>query len=148
MMAEIWTAERTDRLKALWADGLSASRIAAELGDGVTRNGVIGRAHRVGAARRIEGQAPADASAKRLASARMRPSRAKAPTAVAPPEPRAAGPVTTLDLKPHHCRWPMGEVTGLETLFCGEVKDEGSSYCPAHRARAVQPVQRRMRRAA
>ena len=43
----MWTDERVELLKKLWADGLSASRIAAELG-GVTRNAVIGKVHRLG----------------------------------------------------------------------------------------------------
>ena len=38
-----WTDERVELLKKLWADGLSASQIAGELG-GITRNAVIGRA--------------------------------------------------------------------------------------------------------
>lgn len=42
-----WTDERTDTLKTLWADGLSASQIAKQLG-GATRNAVIGKAHRLG----------------------------------------------------------------------------------------------------
>jgi GcrA cell cycle regulator len=42
-----WTDERVELLKKLWADGLSASRIAAELG-GVSRNSVIGKVHRLG----------------------------------------------------------------------------------------------------
>ena len=42
-----WTDERVELLKKLWADGLSASQIAAELG-GVTRNAVIGKVHRLG----------------------------------------------------------------------------------------------------
>ncbi len=40
-----WTDERIDLLKKLWTDGLSASQIAAELGN-VTRNAVIGKVHR------------------------------------------------------------------------------------------------------
>ncbi len=42
-----WTDERVARLSKLWADGLSASQIAADLG-GVTRNAVIGKVHRLG----------------------------------------------------------------------------------------------------
>ena len=42
-----WNDERVELLKKLWADGLSASQIAAELG-GVTRNAVIGKVHRLG----------------------------------------------------------------------------------------------------
>ena len=42
-----WTDERIDQLKALWDKGLTASQIAEELG-GVSRNAVIGKAHRLG----------------------------------------------------------------------------------------------------
>ena len=42
-----WTDERIDRLKAMWAEGKTASAIAEELG-GVSRNAVIGKAHRLG----------------------------------------------------------------------------------------------------
>src|SRR5688500_8392852 len=42
-----WTDERIDRLKELWSQGMTASQIADELG-GVSRNAVIGKAHRLG----------------------------------------------------------------------------------------------------
>jgi GcrA cell cycle regulator len=43
----MWTIERVEVLKKRWADGLSATQIAAELG-GVSRNAVIGKIHRIG----------------------------------------------------------------------------------------------------
>ncbi len=42
-----WTDERVEILKKLWAKGLTASQIALELGEGVTRNAVIGKVHRL-----------------------------------------------------------------------------------------------------
>jgi len=42
-----WTEERVELLKKLWLEGLSASQIAGVLGDGVTRNAVIGKVHRL-----------------------------------------------------------------------------------------------------
>jgi len=42
-----WTEERIERLKAMWTEGATASQIADELG-GVSRNAVIGKAHRLG----------------------------------------------------------------------------------------------------
>ena len=42
-----WTDERIERLKQMWHDGATASQIADELG-GVSRNAVIGKAHRLG----------------------------------------------------------------------------------------------------
>lgn len=65
-----WTDERVERLKALWAEGLSASQIAAELG-GVTRNAVIGKVHRLGLSGRAKPQAQTarPAQAPRMKSA-------------------------------------------------------------------------------
>jgi GcrA cell cycle regulator len=43
-----WTDERVELLRKLWNQGLSASQIAAELANGITRNAVIGKVHRLG----------------------------------------------------------------------------------------------------
>ena len=51
-----WTDERVELLKKLWADGLSASQIAGELGN-VTRNAVIGKVHRLGLSGRAKDKA-------------------------------------------------------------------------------------------
>lgn len=42
-----WTEERIEALKSMWEAGRTASQIAEELG-GVSRNAVIGKAHRLG----------------------------------------------------------------------------------------------------
>src|ERR1700726_4879491 len=63
-----WTEERVETLKKLWADGLSASQIATELG-GITRNAVIGKVHRLGLSGR----------AKSPSSSTPRPRKARAP---------------------------------------------------------------------
>lgn len=56
-----WTDERVETLKKLWLEGLSASQIAAELGEGVTRNAVIGKVHRL----KLSGRAkPATSTAR------------------------------------------------------------------------------------
>jgi GcrA cell cycle regulator len=58
-----WTDERIDKLKSLWGQGLTASQIADELG-GVSRNAVIGKAHRLGLESRpspVKGHDAADA---------------------------------------------------------------------------------------
>lgn len=49
-----WTDERVETLKAMWAEGKSASQIAKELG-GITRNAVIGKVHRLGLSNRVGG---------------------------------------------------------------------------------------------
>src|SRR6266498_436657 len=72
----MWTDERVELLKKLWADGLSASRVAVELG-GITRNAVIGKVHRLG----LSGRAKAPSSSmprqrKPRAPSMFRPQRA------------------------------------------------------------------------
>jgi len=49
-----WTDERVEHLKKLWLDGRSASQIAAELANGITRNAVIGKVHRLGLSGRVK----------------------------------------------------------------------------------------------
>jgi len=56
-----WTDERVELLKKLWMEGLSASQIAGELGEGVTRNAVIGKVHRL----KLSGRAKPASSAPR-----------------------------------------------------------------------------------
>jgi GcrA cell cycle regulator len=64
-----WTEERVELLKKLWMEGLSASQIAAVLGEGVTRNAVIGKVHRL----KLSGRAKPASAAPRVRSA-SRPS--------------------------------------------------------------------------
>src|SRR3712207_7312197 len=75
-----WTDERVELLKKLWTDGLSASQIAAELGN-VTRNAVIGKVHRLGLSGRAKDKVPA-AAAQRPRNKLARPP--SAPAAIAP----------------------------------------------------------------
>jgi GcrA cell cycle regulator len=49
-----WTDERIDLLQKLWLQGMSASRIARELADGLTRNAVIGKVYRLGLSGRVK----------------------------------------------------------------------------------------------
>ena len=47
-MSTEWNESRTELLKRLWIAGESARTIAEKLGRGITRNAVIGKAHRLG----------------------------------------------------------------------------------------------------
>ena len=54
-----WTDERIEQLRSMWEKGLTASQIADELG-GVSRNAVIGKAHRLGLEQRPSPVKPGD----------------------------------------------------------------------------------------
>ena len=147
-----WTDERVEQLKKLWADGLSASQIAAELG-GITRNAVIGKVHRLGLSGRGAPSAPgrtARISPPRPARPRravVRPSRV-----MAPPRPPVAASVTVPEgpglvtdmarLAVHACKWPIGDPKSPEFSFCGRRASEGV-YCVEHARVAYQPQVKR-----
>jgi GcrA cell cycle regulator len=86
-----WTDERIDQLKRLWESGMTASQIAEDLG-GVSRNAVIGKAHRLGLQSRPSPVKANDSTAATPAAAP--PPRAPAPAAAAaePPVARPAPP--------------------------------------------------------
>ncbi|MEM7669916.1 MAG: GcrA family cell cycle regulator [Pseudomonadota bacterium] len=89
-----WTDERVEKLKELWAEGMSASQIAKSLG-GVTRNAVIGKVHRLGLSNRGTSVSnnPATEDAKPVEKPAPKPAQAAAP-APTPAEPVKAPPVT------------------------------------------------------
>lgn len=88
-----WTDERIDRLKTMWEKGLTASQIADELG-GVSRNAVIGKAHRLGLKSRPSPVKANDGETKPAPKPKAKPvEKAAAPRASAPsaaPTERAA----------------------------------------------------------
>src|ERR1051325_3812487 len=101
-----WTEERIERLKKMWHDGATASQIADELG-GVSRNAVIGKAHRLGLEQRPspvkpgeekevkKAAAPAPTAAPKPAAPKAeapKPVEAAPAPAAAPHQPRPTGP--------------------------------------------------------
>ncbi len=80
-----WTDQRIEQLRSMWEKGLTASQIADELG-GVSRNAVIGKAHRLGLKSR---PSPVKATEKVAKPVKAPP----APKAAAPAAPRPVAPV-------------------------------------------------------
>lgn len=155
-----WNDERVETLKKLWADGLSASKIANRIG-GVTRNAVISKIHRLGLSGR--GAAGGQTSAASRARARQtfkfgqrgapppaQKVRRSAAIAFEPdPEPFAtyedldippAERKSLLDLERDDCRWPIGDPQHAGFHFCNRSKVPGLPYCEFHARRAYQPV--------
>ncbi len=101
-----WTDERIEKLTKMWEGGATASQIAEELG-GVSRNAVIGKAHRLGLKARPspvkpnEKPEPAPRVAKPVVEAPPRAAPTSAPRAAPPPaQPVAAAPVTSIPAVP------------------------------------------------
>jgi GcrA cell cycle regulator len=153
-----WTDERVELLKKLWADGLSASQIAAELG-GISRNAVIGKVHRLGLSGRAKSPssaAPRPRKARssghmlRVARPTMRGNTALAFEYEPEPEPELAEiPVeqrkSLLQLSEKTCHWPVGDPGSQDFYFCGGETATDLPYCSYHSRIAYQPASDRRR---
>ena len=152
-----WTDERVELLKKLWADGLSASQIAGELG-GITRNAVIGKVHRLGLSGRAKSPSSSAPRARKPRSHMLRVSRAsmRGNTALALAYEMEPEPVeqydnvipigqrsTLLELTENTCRWPIGDPASSEFFFCGGPPITGLPYCAHHSRIAYQPATER-----
>ncbi len=120
-----WTDEKIDKLKSLWGKGLTASQIATEIGDGISRNAVIGKAHRL-----------------KLPS-RPSPVKGAPEKKVEAPEPvkkveKEISRTSLLDLTEQTCKWPIGHPGDADFYFCGKPSRPGVPYCKDHCKMAFQ----------
>lgn len=144
-----WSAERKELALRLWVEGKSAGEISKIFGD-VSRNAVIGLAHRADLSRKIPA-GPTRCLYPRVRTARPaklilvgdavfvasppREARAIAKEAAFLPLP-GSSPKHFLDRPKHGCRWPIGD----EMLSCCE-PTENHQYCPEHRRLSVAQSQ-------
>jgi GcrA cell cycle regulator len=141
---------RVEQLKTLWADGLSASQVAARLG--VTRGMVTGKVHRLGLNRpkpihpRRTVPRPRPMPAALIPAQRGRDQRGHLePLPLPPPAATDTPRVSLLDASDSACRWPCAEIEAVAAglpYYCGLKKVPGLPYCPDHarRAFATPPV--------
>ena len=157
-----WTDDRVEQLKKLWEAGLSASQIAAELGN-VTRNAVIGKVHRLGLSGRAKSpssSAPRQRKA-RPAQQMVRINRpvSRGNTALAHAFEVEAEPdliaydnvvpmsqrLNLLELNESTCHWPVGDPSSADFFFCGGKALNSLPYCAHHSRVAYQPASDRRR---
>jgi GcrA cell cycle regulator len=170
-----WTDERVEQLKKLWAEGLSASQIAAQLG-GVSRNAVIGKVHRLKLSGRGKTTSTQTRSKKVNTSAssghRSGGSSGHMTSRIVNRSVGATALQTeySTDLMPHTvmktvtdvvvpisrrlelvqlsertCKWPVGDPLQPDFNFCGNDVGESGPYCTYHSRLAYQPASDRRR---
>lgn len=154
----LWVTTEDDLLKVRWAEGVTLSFIAAEVGR--TRNAVAGRVHRLGLTPRAPGwPGSSNKAAKPVQKNReitIMPKRKEEP-----PEFKAdpikeeayvdGTGVALLDLEPTQCRWPLNAPSrGGQYFFCGDPNVGGGlAYCRCHLKRSMsEDAFRRLRIAA
>jgi GcrA cell cycle regulator len=138
-----WTPEREAKLKELWKKGYSGSEIAKMIGD-VTRNAIIGKAHRLKLeARSVSTKTTTKVNTEKESSNEIKSSKlsrkAKFKALLLDKNFEAENPTKIEDLTNDHCRWPLGEKMEPAKLFCGRKSIEKFPYCKLHLLYAFQP---------
>ncbi len=143
-----WTDDRVDILKKLWGEGRTAAEIAKELG-GVTRNAVIGKAHRLKLSNRVS---PIQQNNKKPVTRAVDHKAEKSAVSVAPvsraptsiiEQPSAdIKKINMIDLNGRQCRWPYGDPREKDFGFCGCESMAGLPYCEEHAKLAYQAATR------
>jgi GcrA cell cycle regulator len=155
-----WTPERIEELKKLWDAGHSASEIGKKLG--VSKNAVVGKAHRLKLSSRPSPIKRGGPTTRRRPAASQRQAAARAATAspllntgattvaeptgkpvsqspFAPPV-RSSRPAPTRSSRratgTQACAWPIGDPGDPDFHFCGEQSVPGKPYCEAHCSQA------------
>lgn len=164
-MAE-WTVEMIAQLRTLWDEGLSTSQIGLRMG--ITKNGIVGKAHRLdlpGRPSPIKARNGTPWVRPQRAPRQTLPLLASIPTA-APVrlEPRQSASLGRRPAAPSPekapeqpkpsfhktCQFPIGDPKSRGFRFCDDVTRPGSSYCETHHQLCYHrvPVRREMEMAA
>ena len=137
-----WDETREAKLKELWEKGHTASQIAEMLG-GTTRNAVIGKAHRLKLAGRVQSKKTERPKKQTLTpqskEERYISRRSKFKSLLLDKNFEPENPKKLEELGDKNCRWPIGHPDEENFYFCGRSPIEGFSYCKLHVLYAFQP---------
>ncbi len=138
-----WTEEKVSKLKELWGKGNTASQIAEIIG-GISRNAVIGKAHRLNLSAKIKTRTAtsnenyeSSLNEKNIKIKRVRKSKFKSLIIEKDFEPE--NPKQLEELDENTCKWPIGHPNEKSFYFCGRSSLKDFSYCKLHLLYAYQP---------
>ena len=142
-----WTEEKVAKLKELWGKGNTASQIAQIIG-GISRNAVIGKAHRLNLSAKIKTRTAASSEKfensieeKNIKIKKIRKSKFKSLLIDKDFEPE--NPKQLEELDENCCKWPIGHPDEKSFYFCGRSSLKDFSYCKLHLLYAYQPKGKR-----
>ena len=138
-----WTEEKVSKLKELWGKGKTASQIAEIIG-GISRNAVIGKAHRLNLSAKIKNRSHTfkkvdenidiDRNEKQTKGRRNR-----FKSLIIEKDFEPENPKQLEELDENSCKWPIGHPNEKTFYFCGRSSLKDFSYCKLHLLYAYQP---------
>ena len=138
-----WTDEKVNKLKDLWGKGQTASQIAEIIG-GVSRNAVIGKAHRLNLSAKIKTRTTisnnnpvASSSSNNVIKKGSRKHKFRSLLLDKNFEP--ARNLQLEELNENTCKYMEGHPDESDSSFCGRQTVEKFSYCPLHLMIVFQP---------
>ncbi len=135
-----WTDEKVAKLKDLWGKGSTASQIAEILG-GVSRNAVIGKAHRLNLSGKIIAKKNSNNQKinKSNNSNSKKVTRGRFKSIIIDKDFEPENPKQLEELDEKSCKWPIGHPNEKNFYFCGRTSLKDFSYCKLHILYAFQP---------
>ena len=138
-----WTDEKVESLKKLWGSGKTASQIAEIIG-GISRNAVIGKAHRLNLSAKIKTRTATsnksfESSVEENNTKFRRGRKSKFKSLIIEKDFEPENPKQLEELDENSCKWPIGHPDEKTFYFCGRSSLKDFSYCKLHLLYAYQP---------
>ena len=138
-----WNEEKVNKLKELWGKGNTASQIAEIIG-GISRNAVIGKAHRLNLSSKIKTRTATsnknfDKTLEKNNIQFKRGRKSKFKSLIIDKNFEPENPKQLEELDESSCKWPIGHPDEKNFYFCGRSSLKDFSYCKLHLLYAYQP---------
>jgi GcrA cell cycle regulator len=142
-----WNDEKVSKLKELWGKGSTASQIAEIIG-GLSRNAVIGKAHRLNLSSKIKTRNASssqtfDINTEENNSKQKQVRKSKFKSLLIEKDFEPENPKKLEELDESSCKWPVGHPEEKSFYFCGRSSLKDFSYCKLHLLYAYQPKGRK-----
>ena len=137
-----WNEEKVSKLKELWGKGSTASQIAEIIG-GISRNAVIGKAHRLNLSSKIKTRNSSssqsfDSNSEENNSKQRQGKKSKFKSLLIEKDFEPESPKKLEELDESSCKWPNGHPEEKSFYFCGRSSLKDFSYCKLHLLYAYQ----------
>jgi len=142
-----WNNEKVNKLKELWGKGSTASQIAEIIG-GISRNAVIGKAHRLNLSTKIKTRNASssqnfDSNSGVNNSKQKQGKKSRFQSLIIEKDFEPENPKKLEELDEGSCKWPVGHPEEKSFYFCGRSSLKDFSYCKLHLLYAYQPKGRK-----